>query len=161
MKASVILATICFLAVTTYTSSIRAKETEAWTEVKEGPNKGSYKGKLWGLDALARFDNAQKVCSITVNQQYPSHEDARETYEQVIGKAMKLISGYIPVNASNVQVYLDMLNGPFKSRSGLEGNPSLLPPISIKNLDNPAIRAMLEVNFNSIILELTLPFKTE
>lgn len=70
MRTSVILATLCFFLVTLHTSSIRAEET--WKKVEVGPDKGSYKGKLWGLDALARFENDQKFVTFTFNQQYSS-----------------------------------------------------------------------------------------
>ena len=92
MKAIVILATICFFWATTYTSTIRAEETEeAWKIVEEGPNKGSYKGKFWDLDALLSLSDDQNFFTITVNQQYSSEEAAVKTCERV---AEKLISQY-------------------------------------------------------------------
>ena len=101
MKTLVILATICsFFGMTAHTSSIRAEET--WEKIKEGPDKGSYKGKLWEFDALARFedDKDRKFVKFTVYQKYSSEEAAVETCERVGALARKVISGYGPFDGS-------------------------------------------------------------
>ena len=142
MKAIVILATICFFWATTHTSSIRAEETEeAWKIVEEGPNKGSYKGKLWGLDALLSFSDDQKFGTINVNQQYSSEEAAVKTCERVGLEAGQLIRKYGPyraVDEKNNKESNFILNGhSIKVRT-----PCL---ISFVNQENQKIRATLIV----------------
>ena len=152
MKAIVILATICFFWATTHTSSIRAEETEeAWKIVEEGPNKGSYKGKWWGLDALLSFSDDQKFGTINVNQQYSSEEAAVKTCERV---AQKIISQY-GLHPKYRQINSEM-NISFNGQSIKVRTPCL---ISFVNKDNQKIRATLNVRdkTNMFSMVLTVP----
>ncbi len=161
MKALVILATICsFVGMTAYTSSIRAEET--WEKIKEGPNKGSYKGKLWGLDALASVD--QRFVKFTVNQQYSSEKAAVETCKRVGNMARNVISGYGPFHGSAE------FNNTFSLSTGISSF-EIKPPmkfrtpcdISIVNKANPKISARLSVEDKSTTLrmQLTLPIEAQ
>ena len=68
MRASVVLATLCFFWVTLHTSSIRAEES--WKKVEVGPDKGSYKGscgvwtRLQGLKMIKSLSNLLLISSI-------------------------------------------------------------------------------------------------
>ena len=167
MKALVILATICsFVGMTAYTSSIRAEET--WKEIKEGPNKGSYKGELWGLDALASVEdyNDQRFVKVTVNQQHPSEKAAVETCKQVGNKARNVISGYGPFNVSaefNNTSFLGIGVGPFDIKPPMKLKFRTPCAISIVNKANPKISARLSVEDKSTTLsmQLTLPIETQ
>ena len=171
MKARVILATICFFWVMSHTSSIRAEETEeTWKKVEVGPDKGSYKGKLWGLDAFARFENDQKFVKFTVNQQYSSVKAAVETCKRVGGLAESAISEYGSFDSvreinQHAVIDIDILSGIVEISQQINRQMIFTTPcnISMTNKDNPKIRTDLSVEDKSTTfrMRLTLPIKTQ
>ncbi len=171
MKARVILATICFFWVMSHTSSIRAEETEeTWKKVEVGPDKGSYKGKLWGLDALARFEKDQKFVKFTVNQQYSSVKAAVETCKRVGGLAESAISEYGSFDSvrevnQHAVIDIDILSGIVEISQQINRQMIFTTPcnISFTNKDNPKIRTDLSVEDKSTTfrMRLTLPIKTQ
>lgn len=166
MRASVILATLCFFWVMSHTSSIRAEET--WKKVEVGPDKGSYKGKLWGLDALARFENDQEFVKFTVNQQYSSVKAAVETCRRMGGLAEGVISEYgsfDSVREINQRAVINIFPGLVEINQQSHRQVIFTAPcnISIRNKDNPKIRTDLSVEDKSTTfkMRLILPIKTQ
>ena len=166
MRASVILAIICLFWMTSHTSSIRAEET--WKKVEVGPDKGGYKGKLWGLDALARFENDQKFVKFTVNQQYSSVRAAVETCRRVGGLAEGVISEYGSfdrVREINQRAVINIFPGLVEINQQAHRQVIFSTPcnISIRNKDNPKIRTDLSVEDKSTTfrMQLILPIKTQ
>ena len=166
MRASVILAILCFFLVMSHMSSIRAEET--WKKVEVGPDKGSYKGKLWGLDAFARFENDQKFVRFTVNHQYSSLKAAVEACRRVGGLAEGVISEYgsfDSVREINQREVINIFPGLVEINQQAHRQVVFTTPcnISFKNKDNPKIRTDLSVEDKSTTfrMQLILPIKTQ
>lgn len=163
VKTSVILATICFFSFcldTLHTSSIRAEET--WEKVEEGPNKGNYKGKMWGLDALAKFENYNdhKYISFTGNQKYSSEKAAVETCKRIGSTALDVISIYGSYNGSfsvNNEINFGLHFGPWGIKPPIKIRD--ICEISITNKENNKISARISVEDKThvVSMQLTLP----